>query len=87
MFVSHSAEQVFVRLERAREVLLDEATRVKYDEWRGRGFQSFISFENWLSIQSRVHTVRVHLLLIIVFDFMQDCAEDNNFIAFNQSLK
>ena len=55
-----------MRLERAREVLLDEGTRVKYDEWRGRGFQSFISFENWLSIQSRVHTVRVHSLLIIV---------------------
>lgn len=51
------AEQHFIILKRAKEVLLDKEMRKKYDEWRKSGFGAWISFDHWLSIQSRVHTV------------------------------
>ena len=52
------AKEMFMKLERAREVLLDKAKRSKYDQWRSGGFKNIISFEKWLEMQNRVHTVR-----------------------------
>ena len=51
------AEEFFVKLDRAKEVLVDKEKRSKYDQWRNGGFSSWISFDNWMAIQSRVHTV------------------------------
>lgn len=50
------AEKLFTRIKRAKEVLLDENMRTKYDEWRGGVFKSYWSFDDWLALQSRVHT-------------------------------
>ena len=49
------AEKHFVTLQKARDVLLDTDMRRKYDQWRG-GFRMWISFDDWLKMQSRVHT-------------------------------
>ena len=50
-----AAEKHFVALQKARDVLLDTDMRRKYDQWRG-GFRMWISFDDWLKMQSRVHT-------------------------------
>ena len=39
--------------------------RTKYDEWRGGGFKSFLSFDEWLALQSRVHTVSPKMGLLV----------------------
>ena len=57
-----SAEKLFTRIKRAKEVLLDENMRTKYDEWRGGVFKSYWSFDDWLALQSRVHTVSTSTL-------------------------
>lgn len=46
-----------MKLERARTVLLDKEQRAKYDHWRSGGFCNVVSFEKWLEMQNRVHTV------------------------------
>ena len=53
------AERVFIKLERAKETLLDKDKRSKYDHWRTGGFKKIISFEKWLEMQSRVHMVSI----------------------------
>ena len=50
-----AAEQ-FVKLNKAQEVLLDAEMRRKYDQWIGSGLQ--ISFEDWLGLEKRLHSVR-----------------------------
>ena len=50
-----AAEQKFVLLKRARDVLVDSETRRQYDQWRA-GFKSWISFDAWQRMQGRVHT-------------------------------
>ena len=55
--LSNLAEKLFIKMKRAKEVLLDENMRAKYDEWRGTGFKDWLSFDEWLALQSRVHTV------------------------------
>ena len=50
-----AAEKHFILLKRAKEVLLDADMRQKYDQWRV-GFRMWISFDDWLKVQSRVHT-------------------------------
>ena len=50
-----AAEKHFILLKRAKEVLLDADMRQKYDQWRA-GFRMWISFDDWLKVQSRVHT-------------------------------
>ena len=54
------AKEMFVKLEKAREVLLDKEKRSKYDQWRSGGFKSIVSFEKWLEMNNRVHTVSKH---------------------------
>ncbi len=54
----NSAKEMFMKLEKAREVLLDKEKRSKYDQWQSGGFKSIISFEKWLEMHNRVHTVR-----------------------------
>ena len=49
-----------MKLEKAREVLLDKEKRSKYDQWRLGGFKNIVSFERWLEMQNRVHTVNVY---------------------------
>ena len=56
--VYFAAKEMFVKLERAREVLLDREKRSKYDQWRSGGFKNIIGFEKWLEMHNRVHTVR-----------------------------
>lgn len=51
-----TAEKRFLLLQKAKEVLLDEAMRSKYNQWRA-DFSMWISFSDWMKIQSRVHTV------------------------------
>lgn len=51
------AERIFIKLERARAVLLDKDKRAKYDHWRTGGFRNVISFEKWLEMQNAIHTV------------------------------
>ena len=46
------AEMFFVKLEKARTVLLDPKMRELYDQWRGVGM--CVSFDDWVSLQSRV---------------------------------
>ena len=53
----HTAEIVFIKLEKAREILLDKEKRSKYDLWRTGGFKNVISFEKWFEMQGRVHSV------------------------------
>lgn len=50
-----AAEKHFLLLKRARDVLLDVSMRHKYDQWRS-GFKEWISFDDWLKMQNRVHT-------------------------------
>ena len=50
-----AAEKNFVLLKKARDVLLDTDMRQKYDQWRA-GYRMWISFDDWLKMQSRVHT-------------------------------
>ena len=50
-----AAEKHFILLKRAKEVLLDADMRQKYDQWRA-GFRMWINFDDWLKMQSRVHT-------------------------------
>ena len=50
-----AAEKHFVSLQKARDVLLDTDMRRKYDQWRA-GFRMWISFDDWLKMQSRIHT-------------------------------
>ncbi|KAL5473448.1 hypothetical protein EMCRGX_G027933 [Ephydatia muelleri] len=47
------AERFFVKLEKARTVLLDPRMRELYDQWRGVGM--CVSFDDWVALQSRVH--------------------------------
>ena len=49
-----AAERFFLRLKQARDVLLDAETRQKYDQWR-TSFRRWISFDDWLKMQSRIH--------------------------------
>ena len=46
-----------MRLEAAKGVLLDKDQRDKYDQWRSGGFKHVVSFNDWLAMQSRVHSV------------------------------
>ena len=48
---------MFVKLEKAREVLLDKDKRSKYDFWRLGGFKNVMSFEKWFDMQNRMHSV------------------------------
>ena len=50
-----ASEKRFVLLKRARDVLLDSETRRMYDQWRA-GFKNWISFQDWLKMQGRVHS-------------------------------
>ena len=50
-----ASEKYFIVLKRARDVLLDSDMRHKYDQWRA-GFRMWINFEDWLKMQSRLHT-------------------------------
>lgn len=50
-----AAEERFVLLKRARDVLLDRETRRQYDQWR-TSFRHWISFQDWQKMQGRVHT-------------------------------
>ena len=50
-----AAEKHFVLLKKARDVLLDTEMRHNYDQWRA-GYRMWISFDDWLKMQSRVHT-------------------------------
>ena len=52
-----TAEKNFVKLEKAKSVLLDEELRKKYDQWRSSKLH--ISFEQWLSMSSMMHSVSV----------------------------
>ena len=51
------AEGIFMKLEKARQVLLDKEKRSKYDHWRAGGFRNVIGFEEWMKMQNSVHTV------------------------------
>lgn len=44
-----------MKLEKARTVLLDPKMRELYDQWRGVGM--CVSFDDWVSLQSRVLAV------------------------------
>ena len=55
-----TAELIFLKLERARTVLLDKDKRAKYDHWRTGGFRHVVTFEKWMNMQSAVHTVSYH---------------------------
>ena len=55
------ATEEFVKLNKAQEVLLDAEMRSKYDQWIGSGLQ--ISFEDWLGLEKRLHSVRVLFIL------------------------
>lgn len=48
---------MFIKLDKARKVLLDREKRAKYDVWRSGGFKSVISFEKWFEMQGRAHSV------------------------------
>ena len=50
-----ASEKYFIVLKRARDVLLDSDMRHKYDQWRA-GFRMWINFEDWMKMQSRLHT-------------------------------
>ena len=45
-----------MRLNKAKEVLLDTEMRRRYDQWIESGLQ--VSFEDWLSLERRIHPVR-----------------------------
>lgn len=53
----YTAAKKFIQIERARKVLVDKDMRQKYDQWRSGGFKMVVSFDEWLAIQPRVHTV------------------------------
>ena len=59
--VTSAAEKYFMRLEAAKGVLLDKDQRDKYDQWRSGGFKYVVSFNDWLAMQSRVHSVSLWL--------------------------
>ena len=50
-----AAEKRFLLLKKGRDVLLDADMRQKYDQWR-TGFSKWINFEDWMRMQSRLHT-------------------------------
>lgn len=57
------AEKVFVKLEKARGILLDKEKRSKYDFWRLGGFKNVISFEKWFDMQNRMHSVSMKIAI------------------------
>ena len=57
-FVVVTAKEMFLKLEKAKETLLDKTKRAKYDHWRLGGFSVAMSFEKWLALQPQIHTVR-----------------------------
>lgn len=57
-FLLLAAEKQFVRIERAKAVLLDKDMREKYDTWRRGGFKMVVSFRKWLDMQPQLHQVR-----------------------------
>ena len=57
MYCFHTAEEQFVKLNKAHEVLLNPETRNKYDKWTVCGLN--VSFEEWLGLETRLHAVRM----------------------------
>lgn len=57
MYVCVIAEELFIKLDRARQILMDKEKRSKYDLWRTGGFKNVLSFEKWFEMQNRVHAV------------------------------
>lgn len=49
-----AAEKMFMKIERAKEVLLNKEKRAKYDLWRTGGFKNVMSFEKWYEMQGQV---------------------------------
>ena len=52
-----AGERQFVRIERAKQVLLDKDMREKYDVWRRGGFKMVVGFRKWLDMQPQLHQV------------------------------
>ena len=54
---ARAGEKMFMKIERAKEVLLNKEKRAKYDLWRTGGFKNVMSFEKWYETQHQVFYV------------------------------
>jgi DnaJ family protein C protein 12 len=49
------ADETYHNIQRAKDVLLDEQMRAKYDNWRQSGI--LVSWDQWLALQEKTHLV------------------------------
>jgi hypothetical protein len=47
------ADETYHNIQRAKDVLLDEQMRAKYDNWRQSGI--LVSWDQWLALQEKTH--------------------------------
>ncbi|XP_060071376.1 J domain-containing protein-like isoform X2 [Ylistrum balloti] len=50
----HAADEKFARLQRAKEVLCDQETRKRYDQWKNSGIA--MSYDKWCGLRDSVQT-------------------------------